>query len=549
LSAASPTRRHNGALRFYENFGLRAKIMSIVVAFALVTSIVAVIAISGVTAAVNDTKTLATMENGVAIKIGAVHQEELKSRMLIGMAAAMPTDGTANISVWIDKIAATDADLQAGIDAYESGIALMGDSGASLGQESWQGFKDAWAVWQNQRDNVMLDAVKAGDPFAFAAAFSSAQPTLNKATDALEAEELLVRAHAVAISTRAADEGATVIRTSLIALVVGLLVVVGLALFAAEIMRRQVARVKRVADALSSGDFTVMSGVDTRDEVGRMGHALDRATKNLRTTMERVAASATSVAAAAQQLAAGNDQVAAGADEMSARAGVVSTAASEVSRNLEDVSRGSEEMVASIREIAHSTNEASRVGLQAVEAARAANEQIGRLGNSSNEIGNVVKVITQIAGQTNLLALNATIEAARAGEAGKGFAVVAGEVGELARETSRATEDIARRVEAIQADAKGAVAVIAQIAEIVQSINEHQSTIASAIEEQTATTNEMGRNVSDAASGSQEIAGGIETVALSAATSSQVLGQVSAAVSDLSGLASELKQRVASFTY
>jgi len=549
VRATSVPPRRNAALRFYENFSLRAKIVSIVVAFALVTSIVAVMSISGVNSAVSDTKALATMENEVAFKIGAVHQEELKSRMLIAMAAAMPHANASDIAVWTDKMAGTDADLQAGVDAYEAGIAGMGASGSMLGQADWQGFKTAWADWQNQRDTTMLDAVKSRDAFAFAAANASAQSTLDEAIARLEAEEGLVNGEATAISARSASQGAAVIRTSLIALVAGLVLVIALAFFAAEIMRRQVAHVKRVADALASGDFTVLSGIDTSDEVGRMGHALDTAAKNLRATMERVAGSATSVAAAAQQLAAGNDQVAAGADEMSARAGVVSTAASEVSRNLGDVSRGSEEMAAAIREIAHSTNEASRVGQQAVEAARAANEQIARLGSSSSEIGNVVKVITQIAGQTNLLALNATIEAARAGEAGKGFAVVAGEVGELARETARATGDIASRVDAIQADAQGAVAVIAQIAEIVQSINEHQSTIASAIEEQTATTNEMGRNVSDAASGSEEIAGGIETVALSAATSSQVLGQVSASVSELNALAEELKQRVASFTY
>jgi methyl-accepting chemotaxis protein len=534
---------------FYENFSLRAKIVSIVVAFALVTSIVAAISISGVNSAVGDTETLATMENDVAFKIGVVHQEELKSRMLIAMAAAMPLASASDVAVWTDKIASTDADLQAGVDGYEAGVARMGAKGSSLGQADWQGFKTAWADWKKQRDTAMLNAVKSSDAVAFSAAVAAAQPALDETIARLEAEEGKVSAEATAIASRSASGGTAVIRTSLIALVVGLVVVVLLALFAAEIMRSQVARVKRVADALASGDFTVVSGMDSRDEVGRMGHALDSATTTLRATMAQVAGSATSVATAAQQLAAGNNQVSEGAQEMSARAGVVSTAATEVSRNLVDVSSGSEEMTASIREIAHSTAEAARVGIQAVEAARAADEQIGRLGVSSQEIGNVVKVITQIAGQTNLLALNATIEAARAGEAGKGFAVVAGEVGELARETARATEDIASRVQAIQADAQGAVAVIAQIAGIVQSINEHQSTIASAIEEQTATTNEMGRNVSDAATGSQEIAGGIETVAQAAAESSEVLKQVGASIVELNSLADELKQRVASFTY
>ncbi|HEY0950082.1 methyl-accepting chemotaxis protein, partial [Nocardioides sp.] len=158
------------------------------------------------------------------------------------------------------------------------------------------------------------------------------------------------------------------------------------------------------------------------------------------------------------------------------------------------------------------------------------------------------KVITSIAEQTNLLALNATIEAARAGEAGKGFAVVANEVKELAQETARATEDIARRVEAIQADTGGAVEAIGEISTIISSINDYQLTIASAVEEQTATTNEMSRNVAEASTGSGEIATNISGVSTAADATTQALAQTRTAVDDLARMAVDLRGAVSGFT-
>jgi len=156
-------------------------------------------------------------------------------------------------------------------------------------------------------------------------------------------------------------------------------------------------------------------------------------------------------------------------------------------------------------------------------------------------------VITSIAEQTNLLALNATIEAARAGEAGKGFAVVAGEVKDLARETAKATEDIARRVAAIQTDTQSAVEAIGQISTIVGEISNYQMTIASAVEEQTVTTSEMSRNVAEAATGSGEIASNITGVASSAAASSGVVNQIGSEIDNLAQLSEDLRGRVARF--
>lgn len=194
------------------------------------------------------------------------------------------------------------------------------------------------------------------------------------------------------------------------------------------------------------------------------------------------------LASAAQELTSVSQQMASNSEETAAQASVASSAAEQVSRNVGSVASAAEEMNASVKEIAKSAHEAARMATTAVKVAEKTNATVSKLGESSVEIGNVIKVITSIAQQTNLLALNATIEAARAGEAGKGFAVVANEVKELAKQTAKATEDIGRRIEAIQADTKGAVDAIAQIGGVISQINDIQSTIASAVEEQTATT-------------------------------------------------------------
>src|SRR5579884_3876613 len=173
-------------------------------------------------------------------------------------------------------------------------------------------------------------------------------------------------------------------------------------------------------------------------------------------------------------------------------------------------------MLASIREISKSANEAALIASRAVTTADATNKTVARLGDSSLEIGKVIKVITSIAQQTNLLALNATIEAARAGEAGKGFAVVANEVKELAKETARATEDIGQKIEAIQHDTRVSVDAIAQIGNIIKEINDISNNIAAAVEEQTVTTNEISRNVTEAANGTTDIASNIAGVATAA---------------------------------
>jgi methyl-accepting chemotaxis protein len=211
------------------------------------------------------------------------------------------------------------------------------------------------------------------------------------------------------------------------------------------------------------------------------------------------------------------------------------------------VAAGAEEMGASIREIAQNANEAARVGVTAVTIAGSTNDTVTKLGQSSGEVGNVIKVITSIAEQTNLLALNATIEAARAGEAGKGFAVVASEVKDLAQETSKATEEISSRIQAIQTDTGAAVEAIRQIADVIGKINEYQTAIASAVEEQTATTSEMSRSVNEAATGSGDIAATISDVTRAAQDAAVRVDQARRATADLARMGTELSALISNY--
>jgi methyl-accepting chemotaxis protein len=253
------------------------------------------------------------------------------------------------------------------------------------------------------------------------------------------------------------------------------------------------------------------------------------------------------LASSSEELTSVSQQMASSAEETRAQANVVSGAAGQMSRSAQSVSKSVEDLGVSIREIAKSAHDAAKVATTGVEVANTTTATVAKLGESSAEIGKVLKVITSIAQQTNLLALNATIEAARAGEAGKGFAVVANEVKELAKETARATEDIGQKIDAIRQVTQGAVEAIAQISKIIVQINDYQSTIASAVEEQSATVGEIGRSGADAARGSEEIARNITSVAQASQHAAEGAGNTQKAAGELARMAAELQRLVEQF--
>ena len=544
----SPTaHRSGGPLARVADLSIGFKVISALTVGLVGVAAVGTVGLTGLQQTSGTAKRIVSQVSVQANDFGATR--EAFARMRINLVQAGTFSRPGDIADGLDTYEKKKAITLAGLDRYTHGV-LTARQRELMTRTVNPGIAQIIAI----ADSTLIPLAKTPHTLAENARFStvygdqigglvdSLQSAINELSD-IDTKRIEAGLKQIQQSTSRAD---TIVAAIMAAAALGL-VAAGLTLV--RLLVPPIRRVEAVLEGFATGDFTGVADVGSRrDEIGRMAQALGRAQDALRPAFRSMNDSAGSLAGAAEELSTVGSQVVANAERTAAQSNEAADVALEVSRDVQTVAAATEQMNSSIREIAQSSSGAASVAASAVTEAQLATDTVTRLGASSSEVGEVVRVITGIAKQTNLLALNATIEAARAGDAGRGFAVVASEVKDLAQATATATDDIAGRIEAIQADTAAAVEAIGRVSLVIEEINRYQLVIASAVEEQSAATAEISRNVHNAASGAESISANLSAVRDAARSSSDGTEQTERSAVEVARLSADLRRSLSGFT-
>ncbi|HUI63857.1 MAG TPA: methyl-accepting chemotaxis protein [Bacteroidota bacterium] len=456
----------------------------------------------------------------------------------------------------VEKINALQARIDTTLPEFEKTI-IAGNI-----REAFNDFVGARNEYTPKLRNCIAMAAAGKKKEAYAYARADVAPIRTKMAATLQKLVELKKGRAEETARSNSDLAGHATWIMLVAMALGFLLPAGVGMFLAALFSRPIGNLAAKAETIASGDLTVHVPVDSKDEVGQLALAFARMVESLRDTIAGVGESSAAVASASSQISSSTEEMAAGAQEQTSQAAEVASAVEEMTKTIQENSKNTGNTAETAKQVKSAAEEGGRVVEETVAGMRRIADVVNRsadtvrtLGKSSNQIGEIIGVIDDIADQTNLLALNAAIEAARAGEQGRGFAVVADEVRKLAERTTKATKEIAGMIRTIQAETAGAVASMEEgtmevnngiglaeragtslkaIVGMVQKLTDMVSQIAAASEEQSSASEQISKNVE-----------AISSVTNQTASATQ---QIARAAEDLNRLTENLQANMDKFT-